>query len=62
MMLLHGFIRIDDRPQKGGWAKGNYYGKCCLCENQFTGDKQAVHCAPCAYGDNLKTKVDNEGE
>lgn len=32
----------------GGYAPGNYYRKCCQCEETFQGDKRAVECEPCA--------------
>jgi hypothetical protein len=32
----------------GGYAPGNYQCKCCICGNQFTGNKRAVQCEPCA--------------
>lgn len=32
----------------GGYAPGNYYCKCCVCGNNFQGDKRAVECEPCA--------------
>lgn len=32
----------------GGWASGSYYGKCRLCDHEFTGDKRACECLPCA--------------
>jgi rubrerythrin len=41
----------DFRPQRGLWAPGGYICKCCICGHQFQGDKRAVTCAPCAYGD-----------
>lgn len=40
----------------GGWAPGNYLGKCRSCEREFTGDKRAVECLPCATA-SLKTRV-----
>lgn len=39
----------DIRPKRGGWAPGDYYGKCGTCEQTFIGDKRAISCAPCAY-------------
>lgn len=54
------WLKIDKRPKKGGWATGNYSGKCYICDKEFTGDKRAVHCAPCAYGDKL-TKDNQRG-
>jgi len=32
----------------GGYAPGNYFGKCSICEREFAGDKRAIHCLPCA--------------
>jgi hypothetical protein len=48
----------DERPQMGAWAPGNYSGKCIVCGGYFMGDKRALSCAPCAYGD----KPTNKGE
>lgn len=42
----------DQRPTKGSWAPGNYLCRCYGCDRVFFGDKRAVECAPCAYGDN----------
>jgi hypothetical protein len=39
------FKRID---RVCGYAPGNYFGKCSICEREFTGDKRAIHCLPCA--------------
>lgn len=39
----------DNRPQRYGWAPGNYICRCVKCEAGFIGDKRAVHCADCAY-------------
>ncbi len=41
----------DQREPKGGWAPGRYINTCCMCEKSFQGDKRAVACAPCEYGD-----------
>jgi hypothetical protein len=32
----------------GGYAPGSYTCKCSTCGKQFTGDKRAVQCEPCA--------------
>ena len=33
----------------GGWAPGNYMGKCGECNRAFIGgDKRAIRCLPCA--------------
>lgn len=32
----------------GGYAPGNYHCKCWKCGADFTGDKRAVECEPCA--------------
>lgn len=32
----------------GGFAPGNYTCKCCICKQEFQGDKRAVQCEPCA--------------
>ena len=45
----------DERAPKGSWAPGNYYNK-CSCGAMFIGDKRAVTCAPCAYGDHKGAK------
>lgn len=40
----------DDRPQRGGWAPGQYvFIKCRTCDCVFQGDKRAHECADCAY-------------
>ena len=41
---------IEDRTKYpiGGYAPGNYFCKCCTCENIFKGDKKAVQCETCA--------------
>jgi len=42
---------VDLRPQKKAWAPGLYMNICADCGKQFIGDKRAIQCAPCAYGD-----------
>lgn len=42
---------IDRRPQLGAWAPGDYFCKCYKCYWGFLGDKRAVECSVCAYGD-----------
>lgn len=42
----------DKRPQRGGWAPGNYRCTCSGCKIVFVGDKRAVQCADCAYSPN----------
>jgi hypothetical protein len=37
----------------GGWAPGNYCGKCRNCGGEFTGDKRALHCQSCG----IKTEL-----
>lgn len=32
----------------GGFAPGNYTCKCCICKQEFQGDKRAVQCESCA--------------
>ena len=32
----------------GGFAPGNYHGKCRTCGSDFQGDKRASQCEPCA--------------
>jgi hypothetical protein len=44
----------DTRLKRGGWAPGNYFGKCISCNCTFTGDKRACSCAPCAYAKPLE--------
>jgi hypothetical protein len=46
----------DDRPQRHGWAPGEYVHSRCiglLCreleDSSFIGDKRAIICADCAY-------------
>lgn len=39
----------DDRPQRFGWAPGNYCNECMECDAKFIGDKRAHQCADCAY-------------
>ena len=45
--------KADVRPPKDGWAPGTYISHCLTCENTFVGDKRAVTCADCAYGEAL---------
>ena len=35
----------------GGYAPGNYFGKCTTCSKEFQGDKGAFQCEPCAVKD-----------
>lgn len=35
----------------GGYAPGNYYGKCTSCGKEFRGDKRAFQCEPCGKTD-----------
>lgn len=39
----------DERPQRNGWAPGDYICTCYLCGQHFQGAKRSVNCAPCAY-------------
>jgi len=40
---------VERRPCRlGGFAPGNYFCKCVHCGEQFSGDKRAVSCLPCA--------------
>lgn len=32
----------------GGFAPGNYSGRCVNCKEEFIGDKRVVQCEPCA--------------
>lgn len=40
----------------GGYAPGNYSCTCCKCGTEFSGDKRAVECEPCAIS--AKKKFD----
>jgi hypothetical protein len=54
----------DKRPLLGGWASGYYTGICCICKDEFMGDKRAIQCAPCAYKDgdgSMKIGLDIHG-
>lgn len=31
----------------GGYAPGNYYGKCSTCKQEYQGDKRSFQCEPC---------------
>lgn len=48
MTALRDYKR-DDRPQRHGWAPGNYCNTCWDCDAAFIGDKRARQCADCAY-------------
>lgn len=48
---IHAANNVDNREPRNGWAPGQYLGICGDCDTQFIGDKRAVRCAPCAYGD-----------
>jgi len=37
-----------DKYPIAGFAPGSYINKCCICKNNFKGDKRAIHCEPCA--------------
>jgi hypothetical protein len=42
---------VERRPARlGGFAPGGYFCKCVHCGEQFTGDKRAISCLPCAIG------------
>lgn len=45
---------MENKYPIGGYAPGNYHCKCCTCGNQFTGDKRAVQCEPCAVAEKGK--------
>ena len=46
----------------GGYAPGNYFCKCVTCKKEFTGDKRAVQCEPCAVEMvNTKITVNDKG-
>lgn len=50
-MMREEVLKEDDRPQKGGWAPGDYWhAHCRCCDRAFAGDKRAYECADCAYG------------
>lgn len=38
----------DKKYPIGGYAPGFYTRTCCICKNEFQGDKRAVQCEPCA--------------
>ena len=44
-------IKVDPRPQKKLWAPGDYLRRCKSCDEEFIGDKRAIMCADCAYGE-----------
>lgn len=39
---------MENKYPIGGYAPGNYTCNCVTCKTQFTGDKRAVQCEPCA--------------
>jgi hypothetical protein len=43
-------IKRDRRKKLGGWGPGRYQCRCIECNTIFLGDKRAVVCADCAYG------------
>lgn len=43
----------DQRPKRGFWAPGEYVNRCTRCHEQFIGDKMAMICADCAYGERV---------
>lgn len=58
----------DSRPQRHGWAPGEYvHGRCVgqLCrglqDSSFVGDKRAIICADCAYAMPDPVPVDRIG-
>lgn len=38
----------DKKYPIGGYAPGFYTCTCCICKNEFQGDKRAFQCEPCA--------------
>lgn len=40
--------KTEDELRKYGYAPGGYSCKCTMCEQEFTGDKRAGCCEPCA--------------
>lgn len=45
----------DPRPAKGEWSPGYFIRRCTKCGIYFQGDKLALDCAPCAYGDGAES-------
>lgn len=45
---------VEKKYPIGGYAPGNYDCKCCTCGEQFSGDKRAVQCEPCAVSNEAK--------
>lgn len=41
----------------GMYADGKYANKCCDCEKEFTGDKRAIQCLPCAANTVNKERI-----
>lgn len=60
MDILEAMANQDKRSRKGMWAPGEYCCKCHKCGSSFMGDKRAMTCAPCAYGDSAKPEEKSE--
>jgi len=50
MTTRNDIAQKDDRPKYGRWAPGDYHSQCIKCGQHFIGDKRAMVCADCAYG------------
>jgi len=57
---LNALDKEDARPQRGGWAPGNYFNRCIYCSEIFIGDKRACSCADCAYRNEPAAEKGNE--
>jgi hypothetical protein len=55
-------MKEDNRPQKYGWAHGNYKQTSCICKEPFIGEKRAVMCADCAYSKEVADFIGTEEE
>jgi hypothetical protein len=51
-------IDRDERPQRNGWAAGDYFCRCSVCGAAYSGDKRSFNCAACAYNDWEPTHVE----
>lgn len=41
-------IEVSRAFRLGGFATGDYMNRCYACGDEFTGDKRALTCLPCA--------------
>lgn len=48
ILAINGDVLSRDWPEYFSHENGNYWGKCCLCENVFQGPKRTVVCKLCA--------------